>query len=365
MKLDNTYYIGILLGIIVLSLSQKLNNKVKEGLDDLPCEVYTSLKTIEDILNGTTKLKTLDQTVPCLIPGKDKYMDYTSDVADKAYSFNDIIQNIFLSGKILMTTSSSANTDATNIYTMMPIFPILTAFVIKINTALDVILKESKNTDAMSYLTQILNNNVFYFIDNKIKYCANLKQALNYCMIIARAIFSTGAMNSEKHNAFLCFFMLIQDKNTFLTKRIREMNHKLKNITYNSASLDCSNTEPPFITNLSTYFPPSDKTDFLNSGKTISLDKQYSGGNVMKDVKFKECPLVTSTTPVSAPKAPGPATTQKAPSAPAPAQKAPATTQKAPSAPTTTQKAPATTQKAPSAPTTTQKAPAVKSNNPK
>jgi hypothetical protein len=343
MKLNNTYYIALLVGIIVLSLSQNLNKKVREGLDDLPCELYTSLKTIEDILNGTTKLKTLDQTVKCLYPGESVDSDYKSDVASKSYSFNDIIQNIFLSGKILMTNDSSANTDSLKIYMDTPILPILAAFVDKINAALDVIYKEPKNADAISFLTQILNNNIFYFKDNNISYCSNLRQSINYSMVIIKAIFSTGIVNQKDHAAFLCFYTLQKDRNTFLSKKIRQVNRKLKDIVYNAASLDCTNSEPPFITNLMSYATGSEKTDFLNSGKAISLDKQYSGGNVMSGVKFKECPVSTG----------APALTQKAVVSVATTQRAAiATTQKAAIA--TTQKAAIATTQRPST-TTTQK----------
>jgi hypothetical protein len=310
MKFNNTYYIAFLVGIIVLSLSQNLNKKLREGLDDLPCELHTSLKTIEDVLNGTTKLKTLDQTVKCLYPGETVDSDYKSKVASKSYSFNEIIQTVFLSGKILMTTDSSANMDSLKIYLETPILPILAAFVDKINAALDVIYKEPKNTDAISYLTQILNNNIFYFKDNNVNYCCNLRQSLNYSMVIIKAIFSTGIINQKDHAEFLCFYTLQKDRNTFLTKKVRQVNRKLKDVIYNSTSLDCTNSEPPFITNLMSYATGSEKSDFTNSGKAISLDKQYSGGNIMPGVKFKECPVAG----------------QPAPAQPAPVQPAPVLT---------------------------------------
>jgi len=324
MKLNNTTYIAVLSGIIILSLIQSLTNKIQEGLDDLPCELYTSLKTIEEILNGTTKLKTLEQSVSCLYPGQDKDIDYKSDIASKSYSFNDIIQNIFLSGKLLMSTASSSNQDAITIYTKDPILPILAEFVDRINKALDIIYKEPKNNDATNYLTQILNNNIFYFKDNNVNYCSNFRQSINYSMIIIKAIFSTGIANTKEHAAFLCFYTLVRNKNEFLTKRVRQINHKLKDIIYNSASLTCTNSEPPFILNLASYATGSEKTDFSNSGKNVSLDKQYSGGDVMKDVKFKACPAVTTQKPVT--------TTQK----PVAITKKPVTTTQKPV--TTTQK---------------------------
>jgi hypothetical protein len=245
--------------------------------------------------------------------------NYKSAEASKSYSFNEIVQNVFLSGKILMTSNSSANQNSLKIYTDTPILSILAAFVDKINSALDVIYKEPKNSDAISYLTQILNNNIFYFKDNKISYCANLRQSLNYSMVIVKAIFSTGIVNQKDHAAFLCFYTLQKDRNTFLSKKVRQVNRKLKDIVYNAASLDCTNSEPPFITNLMAYATGSEKSDFTNSGQDISLDKQYSGGNIMPGVKFKACPVAGQPAPAQRAAAPALTPTQRA--TPTPTQK--------------------------------------------